>query len=231
MAKIKEPVKESKVEGPGGSDDIERTHPSFGMARVNHNTGRTRLFGSHVEHSGFVSLVISRGRHYRRTNSDDYWSDEELIEVWLSNVQLAEMLFAAGTQGVPCTIKRFNGDMIEEPKYEPSGRETFIEEFRQRCKEITDEMVKFQSLVTRMGKGKTIKKSDFQEMAKGLESILMQVRNNLPFILEQFTEQTESVAKEYKAEVELSIQRSIEAKGLKALLDQKDGPKMLDFGE
>ena len=73
-----------------GKDRV--THPAFGMARFSRVSGDNRLYGSAVRHQHFISLCIMRGSYQHDLGRDWYHGGEELIEVFLSASQFAEML-------------------------------------------------------------------------------------------------------------------------------------------
>lgn len=82
-------------------------HESYGLAQFSRIGGKSgKLFGSSIEHQHFIELTISRASRSRQFQHDHYMPDQELISVFMSPTQFAELLTSlnVGT-GVPVTIK------------------------------------------------------------------------------------------------------------------------------
>ena len=100
-----------------------------------HNVSATGipLFGSAVKHRNVVALSISKASVKRNLSSDWFHSEEEIIEVFLSATQFADLLCKMNTSGTPATLHWYEGKYYEYPE---------IYEKAQQFKDETEESLK-----------------------------------------------------------------------------------------
>ena len=51
------PIERENGEGPTDGDSVIERHPSFAMAGISQRSGRTRLFGSSINHNNTITLT------------------------------------------------------------------------------------------------------------------------------------------------------------------------------
>lgn len=180
------------------------THPAYGCIQVSRVSGKARLFGSVLEESNhFITLSIHRAKKKRDMNHDYHFSREELIKVSLSTVQWGELLCSFNnSSGVPCTLKRYNGEFIEDiAKSDESIQEEIGREFKQDCAKIAAELdtieLKFMNLMQKP----LVTKKEREEILNQIKQVKMHIRSNLPFVITQFTETVEKIKTVAKHEI------------------------------
>jgi hypothetical protein len=201
-------------------DTTVGTHESYGMisvSRVSSNLGQS-LFGSSIKHSNTIMLRIKKGEVDRLLNRDWYRGKEEIVNVELSPTQYAEMLTCMNMgDGVPCTIRRLNGKMIEGPS-EVKQRQIFEQEFQENItaleNECSDGVNDVADILLKKG-SITIK-----ERKKALEKItgiMRIVGDYLPFIQRSFNESMDKTVLEAKGEVEAFVTNKVVSLGIEGL--------------
>ena len=85
----------------------ETKHPAFGVIGVGRVSGHTRLFGSDFTHHNYISLRISTAKTIESYGvKTSVHSDEQIVEVCLSEVQFARMITSLNMgEGTPCTLE------------------------------------------------------------------------------------------------------------------------------
>ena len=99
-----------------GEETVEK-HESYGMVGINRTSSSgSYLFGSIQRHHSFITLTVKRASR-RRTLASDWYSAESLplIEIEMTHTQFGTLITSPGIgDGVPCTIRGFDGEMVEE---------------------------------------------------------------------------------------------------------------------
>lgn len=218
-------------------DDPIKTHPSFGSIGVSRIHGRTNLFGSDVEHGNFIEVRISECESRRSLSRDWFHSGKELISVWMSEMQWAQFVssFNQG-DGTPVTLRHVNGKRLPELPVTEKVTSQFQREVTATVKRSLESL---ESVITKIKSAlapnaKTPGKKDLHEMMQELEMSLMQFKNNLPFVEDQFTEEMEKKMTEAKTSFEGYINTRLRQMGLesKALAEAKaEAPKLLNEGK
>jgi hypothetical protein len=202
-------------------DDLIDRHESFGMIGFNriYGGGKRRLFGSPLRDHGSSMILRIHTAHRRHGLSEDRaFADKQLIEVELSSAQFAALLTTLNHgDGVPCTLKRFDGKQIEEPPDEEIEVDRIREGFVARMSRFKQYVAKQRKRVDDLvAQGKTTK-GVLKEIQSALEQIEQEVESNIPFTLDQFEEATEKIVTTAKAEVDaLTALRVHEVKRIKA---------------
>ena len=202
-------------------DFIRFEDKSYGMIDVSRGSvggAGKRLFGSDIKHNNIITLTISQGACDRGLNTDWFHGKEQLIKIELSPVQFAEAITNMNTSGVPCTITRFNGEMIDPVPELINKKEVFREEFSKDVKEVSDIIGKLSDEINDiLSSKKAMTKSDKESIQSGLRRINQQLNSNIPYLADCFDEQIEKSVSHSKAEVEAYVQNKINTLGLKAL--------------
>jgi len=215
-----------------GSPETTEEHPSYGLVKVSRIQGHPGpLFGSQLrDHGTFIGLKIKRGERSSHDGRDWYLSRGDLIEVWLSAAQFAELLTTMNMgSGVPCTIKRiWDDDGYHEvppvPKDEAVESDRVNSEFKAKMSRLNVEfseaiqgMLKF---LDQKGPVPAGKKNEFKKL---VEKIDREISANMPYWLKSFQESVEKTVVSAKSEVDAMMTSVIQRAGLKAIQSDPAG--------
>lgn len=193
------------------SDQIQ--HPTFGMVGLSRNQARgVTLVGSTLPHDNFISLTI----HTAKLSDDlqhNFYSDKQLIQVWLSPIQFSEMLTNMNRgDGVPCTIASHNGKSMGDAPPMNSKQALIHEDFKGICKEIAAKVNAAMEVAAEI-KHVGVRKQVLHE----LEMLAQEIRSDLPYLEQQFTSATQQTINDAKGAIEAAMTHAIAIAGRKAL--------------
>lgn len=200
-----------------------KKHESYGMIQISRvQGGDSALFGSSIKHDNKIEIRIHPAEVDRHLNTDWFHAiNLPYIEIELSPTQFAEAITNMNTQGVPCTIKRLNGKGLEKCPFE-NKRQLIDDEFKETISDISrklDNLTKrTEELLTQ---NKAPKKSEKEEILNAISNLKMEIKSNIPYIKEQFTEQMDKTTTEAKGEVEAYWLHKINQLGLGGLEKEK----------
>lgn len=200
-------------------------HESFGVIRINKGhyvslgekiENRKPLFGSSILHDSFVSISIQRATLERDLNRDLIFPSNypPIVEVQMSATQFADAITSFGKgEGTPCTITFANGKEILGLRFQ-NKRVQFDAEFAETITEIASENNPFYAEIERILLKSSLGKHDRAEIKMQLHLLRQEIKSNIPFIKEQFTEQMDHTVLEAKNEVEAFIEGKLRGVGL-----------------
>lgn len=207
-----------------------QTHESYGMVGCSRITGgESNLFGSSVRHHNCVRLRICRASVERDLKTNWFHDEGRMIEVDLSPTQFADMITAMNVgSGVPCTIRSIfvptelnNKSMAPCPSYDQ--RKVFEDDFAKDIEQINSDALSALEKAQKILDAPTIKAADRKELLALLERIQRDLKHNLRFVNEQFTEAMDKTVSEAKGEVEAFVQNKIVSLGIESLRNQIEG--------
>ena len=213
--KTKKPTTDMQLvkSDPLHGDDF--THPSFGTISFTRTQGgNSVLFGSSIKHNNVILLRISHAEKHRTDAQDYVFSRGIIVEAYMSPTQFADAITGHGSGGeAPITLQFTEKDgKIDQPSFE-NKRQQFEEEFFKRGKDICKRL---QDTIE-TAKDKKLP----QWLVKDLEVTKGWLKNNIPYLAEQFAEQMDKTVTEAKAEVEAYVTGVIQQTGLEALNDMR----------
>lgn len=203
--------------------DDYKTHPAYGVVAFNRVQGSPGpMFGSSLpQHGTFIRLVIRQAQ--RKHDLGEDWimgKGRSLIEVWLSAAQFSELLTTMNIgDGVPCTIKRFDG--AEVPNM-PDDEQTIAERVYEAAQVKMDLFAEetraelAQARAALLAKGSISVKAR-NEIVSTLDKILREADANLPYAVRSFQRAVEKTSAQAKAELDALVSHTITVKGLEAL--------------
>lgn len=203
-------------------DDVKYTHPSYGVVQFNRisSAGKSRLFGSALpSHHHTIVLRIAEAALMRdgHLHMDRVRAERAIIEVELSAAQFAEMLTTMNMgDGVPCTIRRRDGALVEGPPDLETSHEKVRTDFAAKMANIAaglDERRK--SIVDLLPV--SLKASTRRQIEIQLERLAAAVQESAPFALGQFQEAAEKAVNAIKAEADAVLTHMAQVTGIKAL--------------
>lgn len=188
----------------------QTSHPSYGTLLFNRAYGgKTPLFGSSIEHSNVITMVLRHANITRGLNQDDIFGNKPIVKVEMSYSQFAEAItsFGQGT-GIPVTIRYTEKDGEIPPCDFVSKREQFTGEFKEttnktmeKSKELINEVAELFS------SKKTLTKADKENILKKLNML---------------NEQMDKTVMEAKGEIESFCQNKINAIASASLVEHRD---------
>ena len=206
-------------------DRIKETHESYGIVGLTRRYGGGgyhNLFGSSVRHNSTMALTIKRCEKQRDLSKDWYHGTDLLIQVELSPVQFAEMITGVGVgDGVPCTIRHFDGyGQIEDPP-ETSQRQLFEQEFKTSMDDVAStcygDVKEAEALLLKKG---TITVKERELVSNIIKRVVSNIASKMPFIQSSFNEAMNKTTLEAKGEVDAFITTKIHSLGIEAIKDQ-----------
>jgi|CXWL01.1.fsa_nt_gi hypothetical protein len=200
------------------------THPSYGLVQFSRVSGGSgTMFGTSVRSNNYIRLRISPARVHKNFYREWYMSErQDYIEVDLSNNQFAELLTQMNMgDGVPCTIRRLNGEQIPEPPVckalTQQVHSDFEDEMKKKATTINDAA---KALSAELDNSK-VSAATKNQLKSLLNQVVMEFNSNIPFALDQFTEASEEVVVQAKAEIEGFMVNAIQKAGMEAITSGK----------
>ena len=108
-------------------EEREESHPAYAMIGASRWTGGKSVFhGSDFRHSSGISVTICRAVQVRSLSRDWHHAREELIRVDMSESQWAAFISTLNVgDGVPCTLRRIQGEQMPLIPLPEDRKETF----------------------------------------------------------------------------------------------------------
>lgn len=183
-------------------DELPEKHPAYGKIALHiTNSSGQPLVGSDVLHNRFISLAISTAYLERKYHNDCFFADDQLIEVQMSFSQWAELLSSFSTDGISCTISRFNNKNIEFPPFIDKTQQ-FSKEFEEEFKRKIVKILKELSLIEEgLNKDTKMSKKEMREKLFSLKSAVGNILADSKFAVDQFNENIEERIKEAKIQL------------------------------
>ncbi len=223
-----EDIKRTRQEHP--FEGYTESHPCFGTARLSRAQGSANLFGS-VMHGAqhFVSLTISRAERHHEYSSDSYYDRDELIEVWMTNDQFAELITTWNMgNGVPVTLRRVrDGKLKSVPEIggdDESESKRAEDLFNDKLSDVVAEFRNnYDALKEILNKKGAINKVERAKIEKIFWSVERWFDDSAPFACSTFVKSTERIVSKAKREVDAFVSGVIHKTGLDALKSLKLG--------
>jgi hypothetical protein len=188
----------------------------IGLSRISAGERGINLFGSSIRHSSIMTLRIRRA--VKRRSLARYWfgSKEELIEVYLSPSQFADLITTPNVgDGVPCTIRYINRQPMGECP-EESQRQIFQRELED---DVSEAMTEANTLVAEVKEMQRQKKTVTNDFVDKIEMLAQHINANMPFLHQQFVRAMDRTTTEAKAEVEEFVNAKVYSLGIEGLTD------------
>lgn len=202
------------------------SYAMLGISRSSSSRGRN-LFGSSLKHSNTITLRIKPATIDRGLNRDWFHAKRiPYVEVEMSYSQFAEAITAMNVgDGVPVTLRYFNGKQIEEcPQVDK--RQEIDKEFENEMLKIGQSLRKLtEQAELLLTEKKAPTKADKEAILKGIKALHQEIESNVPFIKQSFTEQMDKTVLEAKGEVEGFVMHKVISAGLEGLQNEM---KMID---
>ena len=196
-------------------------HESFAMLGITRSSCSfsQNLFGSSIQHSHTIKLKIAPAKIDRMLNRDWFHANTKpYIEVEMSYSQFAEAITSMNVgDGVPVTLRRLDGKMIEDcPQFDK--RQEFEKEFEKEMLKIGQSLrVLTEKAEALLSEKKPPTKADKEVILKGIKMLQQEIESNVPFIQSSFNEQMDKTVLEAKGEFEGFVMHKVISTGLEGL--------------
>ena len=198
-------------------EEKKYTHKSYGMIDISRfQSNKSQFFGSDLIHSGGISISINNAEKSRYLHKEWYHGYGELIKIELSFNQFVDAITSGmNTSGVPCTVKRFNGDSIEQIDHVDDKREQFSVEMKDTQIEYKNKI----DSILEMFDG-NIGKKKVNEIKHQLEVLKSHISSNTNFVMESFDKSMEKTVTEAKHTVANYIDHKVHSLGIEGIKNQ-----------
>lgn len=214
---------EERPDNSIGRDGTIRSHPAFGVITIIKTSGDARLFGSDLQHSGYISIEVRTCDQHRSLSEDRNVQRERLMKFNLSEHQWAVMVASVGNGGgTPCTLDYYRGgDIVRCPGIaEPqlTRKELHGQEIEEAVKRHLAEaercLAELNEMVNAAG---TLSKPAVRERVATALRHVQQLPGSCAFVTDQFVEAAEAVEHEVKIEIEAHVNNLANKLGYQAL--------------
>lgn len=194
-------------------------HPSFGMLRISRIHGQSGyLFGTEIQADNFIELTLSNASLERDLTNDWFHQGKTLFRVKMSPNQFAELMTNLNTSpGVPVTIEEVCGERIEQCSDMESKKDYTHRMFRQRMADWIADINKRSKEAERIINKKTLSKEDQRDLKLFYDSIICEVKSNIPFFAKCFQEVMDKVVLDAKTEIDNALMHAVVSAGIKVL--------------
>ena len=204
-------------------------HPSFatiGISRVSIGEGVMSLFDSPLRHHHAIKVFITHAAKVRNLSQDWVHAEEEIVEVYMSEVQFANFVTSAGIAGgTPCTLNRLQGKSIQQCPEEHT-RESFENDVKDDLKELKGALAELNKLVEDIAAKPRLTADDKAKPREAAHTAYSKVSDSLPFVHQQFTEAMDKTVSTAKAEIGAHVQHVIKQAGLEKIADAGEFPRL-----
>lgn len=194
-------------------------HPSFGMLSISRIHGQSGyLFGTEIQADNFIELTLSNASLERDLTNDWFHQGKTLFRVKMSPNQFAELMTNMNTSpGVPVTIEEVCGERIEQCSDMESKKDYTHRMFRQRMANWIADINKRSKEAERIINKKTLTKDDQRDLKLFYDSIISEVKSNIPFFAKCFQEVMDKVVLDAKTEIDNTLMHAVVSAGIKVL--------------
>lgn len=202
---------------------------AFGQISFSRITGgNSKFYGSNLNANSYIQLTISQSEMIRNLTDDKYYNREKIIIVDMTNSQFAELITSLNFgNGIPCTIRYNNGEKINYENHIENRRDFVVRKFKEKMKTFSSKLKNYKSEVSEILKKNKLSVADKQNINNGIDKVITETEDNIPFYLECFQEAMEDIIVESKNDTEASILHKLTSIGLNTLLNSENNNKSL----
>lgn len=201
-------------------------HPAFGHVSASRVSGHANLFMETYPQPHFMRLSIATGELHRSLAHEDVYHGPTIVEVWLSEVQWAQMIAGVGSSGTPCTLARYRDPQTGEfltpkmPDDHAAKTATFKAEIEALARKATAEMREALKALDVVMEGKTIKKSDIAAARTRFQNAVNHLNSGIPFVAETANEAIHGAERKAEANLTAFVDHTMTKLGERALGDR-----------
>lgn len=195
------------TEQPTVNEFGQEKHPAWGLigaSRVSSTPGAV-LFDSDIRHSHTVRIRLSTGVRKRSLHRDWLGADRQVVEVEMSEAQWASFVSTMNVgDGVPCTIRRHEADVMPEMPFE-SRMQASMDEVRGAAHDAAEKVAEAFA---------AYKEHKTADNLRTLQAMIENMPANVEFAAKSLTEHTENVVQKARADIEAMAVAKAEQLGL-----------------
>jgi hypothetical protein len=198
------------IETPTTDERGYETHPAWGMigAFRTQSTPGSVLYDSDIRHMNTVHIRLATGQRKRDLHRDWHGIDREFVEVELSEAQWASFVSSMGSgNGVPCTIRRREGDLLVPGMPFESRLAESMSEVRNAAEDAAAEVA---------AAFKTYSEHKTARNLRHLQAMIENMPANVEFAAKSLTEHAENVVQKSKADIEAAVVAHAKTLGVEA---------------
>ena len=194
-------------------------NPAFGIIgayRTSISPPGAALFDSDIRHQHIVVVKIERATRDRDLHRDWVYGGQQLIEIEMSEAQWASFVSSMNTSGVPCTLRRLQGEEIPRVEYSPRLEESMAETRRAADDAFAGVLEALNTYEERPNKGNL----------RSLRAAIENAGPNVEFAGKMLSEHAENVVTKARADIEAMVTDHATRLGL-----ESSTPLALEEGE
>lgn len=205
-------------------------HESYAIARFTryHSATDQLMFGATVRSNGGILLSIDSATLKRSEFHEDVISsDRNIIEIKMTETQFGQLIstFNRGS-GVPVTISRKQGRLVEDPPFY-SKYEQFEDEFERNVHNATVDIQESIKNLTSHIESIKMSKANKEYLDKEIKNIQNLFKSKIPYMVKRFNEQLEESVGEAKTEISAFINQLVNQQENK-LIQNEIKQKLID---
>jgi len=198
-----------------GQTRIEAPYQAVVRLNRTHSSGAV-LWQSRVNHQHYVSLSIHTAQEIIRDGSNRrLYESGTIITVYMTASQFATLITSFGGEGVPATLGRFCGEMIEGPENLVDDVNDASERIKAAGRDAIESLFNIRNTVAnwqREGKRPTLK--EVTALLHELDCRLGNIPKNFAFVQTLLEEQMEETVQQVRTEVAAQIDLMLHTMGL-----------------
>lgn len=187
-------------------EKLPKEHPSYvcvEVARV--SGGDFKLFGSDVPHNHKISLRIKPAERSDVPGQTHTSGMASIVELEMSYQQFGRLMSSTNLgAGVPATLRRMDGELVEKPPSADRGEKYKIKA-EKKVDEVTDRLDALENEIRDVldpEEGGYVNKGDRKQLLKKVEKIRTEIESNLPYLLQSLQEQIEKTVAEARSDID-----------------------------
>ena len=208
------------IEHEGFVGDKEERHPAYAQMSFNRQSGgHDNLYGSAIKHQETISMSITKSVKHTSEFSERYYAAGiPLIEVRMSQSQFAQLITSMNMgSGVPVTLEAVRGKTMPKCQ-EITVSERANKDLESRLNKFADKVSKGRDRVTEiLVKKGAILKGERKEIKNIYDTLMQELRSNMPFLHECMVEAYDKTATSAKADIEAFYDNAIRKMGIEAM--------------
>lgn len=211
--------------GKSNLNDERTEHPSFAVININRvqiGGGSLRLFDSPFKHYNAITLEISPAALIRNLHGDTIMPTGEVahIRVMMSEIQFANLVLNANVHGgTPCTVDSIAGKQLPQPP-KSDLKKLWASEVKRDFKDVAEAAEKAEKDVDALLAKDRVTKTDLKALKDVIFGMAQDIRENLPWMEEQFEKTMEKVVATAKGEIDAHVANTVKKVGLDTIKAQ-----------
>lgn len=206
----------------------EERHPSFGLISVARwQSTRIPLFESPFTHQHGIQIEVKSAYRRRSHLHDNFLGvDKTVLSLMMSEAQFAQFITSPNVgMGTPCTLTYVEGERVKLPSQDQT-KQTFQKEAVEEFQNLSKRAEELEKLVDTLTKKGHLNAAERTLLRDATFELTRSLNDHIPYFFKRFEETMDKVVQQAKTEVEAHVNAVIAKKGLEALVQKGDLPKI-----